>query len=87
MPFVLLGLPADFFDEGDSVCVSVLLFDMTCYGCGMTRAMQHLIHFNFTEAWGYNKLAFIIFPLLCFAYLQELFRLKKLIFKTHKSES
>lgn len=69
---VLLILPANYFDEGDSICVSVVLFDVECYGCGLTRAIQHLIHFEFQEAWEYNKLAFIIFPFAIAVILYEL---------------
>jgi hypothetical protein len=60
---VLLYLPADFFDYGESVCLSVVLFDQECYGCGMTRGVQHLLHLDLKEAWNYNKLAFIVLPL------------------------
>ncbi|MDA3882510.1 MAG: DUF2752 domain-containing protein [Bacteroidales bacterium] len=72
---VLLCLPADFFDSGQSVCVSVLLFDRECYACGMTRAIQHLIHFEFQQTYEYNKLAFIVFPLFGIAILYELKKL------------
>ena len=61
---ILLFLPKDFFDSGQSVCLSVVLIDMECYACGMTRAIQHLIHFDFEQAAHYNKLSFIVFPLL-----------------------
>jgi hypothetical protein len=70
---VLLILPADFFDEGQSICISVLLFDETCFGCGMTRAIQHLIHFNFFTAYSYNKLAIIVLPLLVYVWGKELY--------------
>lgn len=63
---VLLLLPADFFDNGRSLCLSVLLFDQTCYGCGMTRACQHLIHFEWQEAWAFNPLSFVALPVLMY---------------------
>jgi hypothetical protein len=69
---VLLCLPADYFDTGQSVCLSVLLFDRECYACGMTRAIQHLIHFEFREAYEYNKLAFVVLPLFGVAIGYEL---------------
>lgn len=59
----LLCLPATFFDHGQSICISMLLLNRECYGCGMTRAIQHLIHFDFEGAYSYNKLSFIVFPL------------------------
>ncbi len=61
---VLLILPADFFDNGHSVCVSVLLMNKQCYACGLTRGIMHLIHLDFEAAWEYNILCFIVFPLL-----------------------
>ena len=74
-PFVLLLLPADFFDTGESMCLSVQLFDMQCYGCGMTRAIQHLIHFDFHEAYDYNKLSFVVFFVLFIVWIQEIRRI------------
>lgn len=74
---VLLFLPANFFDEGDSVCLSKSIFNMECYGCGMTRAVMHLIHFNFEEAYQYNKLAFIVVPLLAYLVISDFIKLVK----------
>jgi len=55
-------MPADFFDTGTPVCLFTRLSGYSCYGCGMTRAMMHLLHLNFAIAWNYNKLSFIVFP-------------------------
>lgn len=73
----LVLLPADYFDTGRATCVSVILFDVECYGCGMTRAIQHLIHLDFDSAWTFNKLSFVVFPLAIFMILWEL---KKVVF-------
>ncbi len=70
-PAILLFLPGSFFDNGTSVCVSKVLLNMECYGCGMTRAIMHLIHFDFTGAWEYNKLSFIVFPLISFLWARH----------------
>ncbi len=70
---VLFFLPKDYFDEGQSVCLSVVIFDIQCYGCGMTRAIQHMIHLDFMEAFHYNKLSFIVFPLFVFMILKEFY--------------
>lgn len=74
IPVILLILPANYFDEGQSVCLSVLLLEKNCYACGMTRAIQHLIHLDFTAAWEFNKLSLIVFPLLSFSYFKEVKR-------------
>jgi|GEM_PF-1949569 hypothetical protein len=68
---VLLLLPADYFNTGQSLCVSVLLFDTSCYGCGMTRAIMHMIHFDFSSAWEFNPLSFIVFPLASYYLFKE----------------
>ena len=61
IPIGLLLLPANFFDSGQSICLSQLLLKKECPGCGTTRAIQHLIHLDFKQAWEFNKLSFIIF--------------------------
>jgi len=74
IPIILIILPANFFDEGQSMCLSILLFEKNCYACGMTRAIQHLIHFNFDLAWSFNKLSFVVLPLLILSYFKEIKR-------------
>jgi hypothetical protein len=63
-PFVLIFLPANYFDSGQSICLSVRLFNLECLGCGITRGIMHLLHFDVKAAWAYNKLSFVIFPIL-----------------------
>ncbi|HEX6427926.1 MAG TPA: DUF2752 domain-containing protein, partial [Niastella sp.] len=63
-PIVLLILPANFFDDGESICLSQVFFHVECYACGMTRACMHLIHFEFEEAYAYHMMSFIALPLL-----------------------
>ena len=79
IPIVLLILPADFFDKGKSICLSVSLFDSECYACGLTRAIQHLIHFDFSIAYEYNKLSIIVFPFLMLSYYKETRRVFNLV--------
>tara|TARA_B100001093_G_C26768321_1_gene988913 strand:+ start:961 stop:1278 length:318 start_codon:yes stop_codon:yes gene_type:complete len=69
-PLILFFLPSDYFDQGQSVCLSVVFFDLECYGCGMTRALMHLIHFEFFEAYQYNNLVILVFPLLFLWWLK-----------------
>ena len=77
IPVVLLLLPNDFFDSGQSLCLSKVLLDFKCLGCGITRGIQHLIHFDFQIAWDYNKLAYPVFLVGIYLWL-------KLIIKTYK---
>lgn len=69
IPIVLLVLPASFFDEGQSICLSVLLFDMKCYGCGMTKALMHLIHLDFPGAHHHHALSFVVLPLFIYLWI------------------
>lgn len=73
VPFVLVLLPADYFDKGESICLSKTLAGMECYACGMTRGIMHLIHFDFEQAWGFNKLSFIVLPLLFPLWLKAVY--------------
>ena len=69
-PFVLLILPANFFDNGKSICLSQILAGRECFGCGMTRGIMHLIHLELEEAFAYNMLSFIVLPLLGLIWIQ-----------------
>jgi hypothetical protein len=73
-PVALLFLPADFFDYGSSICPSILLFDKECPGCGMTRATMHMMHFDFKEAWAFNRLSFFLVPILLYFYFSILIK-------------
>jgi hypothetical protein len=68
-PLFLLILPSTYFDAGESLCISVRLFDIECFGCGITRAIMHLIHFEFSAAWTYNKLSFLVLPIFVMFWL------------------
>jgi hypothetical protein len=68
LPVVLLLLPPDYFDDGQSSCLSVVLFDTECYGCGMTRSIMHMIHLEFMEALYYNPLGYAVMPMLIWLY-------------------
>lgn len=80
IPLILIFLPANFFDSGDSVCLSIMFFDKECYACGMTRAIQHLIHLDFAKAISFNKLSILVFPLLIVSYFKEIRRIYRVLF-------
>jgi hypothetical protein len=73
-PIVLSILPSDFFDQGSSVCLSRVLFDLECYACGLTRATMRLIHLDFKGAWEFNKLSFIVFPFISALWVKLLLK-------------
>jgi hypothetical protein len=73
VPFILWILPKTFFDGRADTCLSKLIFNMECYACGMTRAVMRLMHFDFSGAWAFNKISFIVLPLLGILWLQSVY--------------
>jgi len=75
VPIVLWILPSTFFDNGTvELCPSKAFFDVECYGCGITRAIMHMHHFEFSDALFYNALSFIVYPFLVFTWLMWVVR-------------
>lgn len=74
IPLILLVLPANYFDSGKSICLSVLLFGKECYACGMTRAIMHLIHLDFADAVYFNPISLVVFPLLVFIGIKSFWK-------------
>jgi hypothetical protein len=86
-PLVILATPIDYFDEGQIVCISRLLLDKECPGCGITRAMMHLSHFDYKSALYFNKLSFIVLPLLIYLYITMLIKEIKALKKIRSNKS
>lgn len=70
IPAVLLVLPADFFDKGETFCPSKRFFHTECPGCGITRSVMHFIHLEFKRAWEYNKLILIVVPVFGYYWIK-----------------
>lgn len=74
-PFILLALPGNLFDSGRfTICIFKLLTGEECYGCGLSRACMHLVHLDIKEAAFYNKMSFVVLPILCGLLLAEVIR-------------
>lgn len=82
IPFILLLLPSSFFDEGQTLCPSQILLGLECPGCGITRSVQHAIHFDFESAWNFNKLFVIVLPVLAYIWIKTAISLYKKIKKS-----
>ena len=72
IPITLWILPADFFDHGTTICLSKSVLDIECWGCGITRAIMHLMHFDFEMAYDFNKLSFIVLPILFLVWVKTI---------------
>jgi hypothetical protein len=69
-PLLLWVLPASFFDKtGFELCPSKFFFDIECFGCGITRAVMHLHHFDWREALYYNGLVVVVYPALVVTWI------------------
>ena len=70
-PFFLWIVPSGTFDDtGVIICPSRFLFDIECFGCGMTRAVMHFHHFEFEEAVYYNMFVVLIYPGLVWVWFR-----------------
>lgn len=74
-PFLFFSIPSNFFDNGKSNCISILIFNEKCYGCGMTRAIQHMLHGEFSIGYEFNKTAILVFPFLVILWLFDTIKL------------
>jgi hypothetical protein len=87
-PVILFLLPNDFFDHGQSLCLSKILINKECYACGMTRAIMHLIHGDVENAFAYNMLSFLVLPLLVVIWVMwiiKVFRKASVLAKAKRS--
>lgn len=74
-PFILLLLPKTVFNNGNyTICILKLITGEDCMGCGMTRACMHLIHLDFKAAAYFNKISFVVLPILCGLLIAELYK-------------
>jgi Protein of unknown function (DUF2752) len=62
LPVLGWVLPPDYLDGGVSKCPSLLFFQTPCPFCGLSRATLHAMHFQFKDAFEFNKLIIITFP-------------------------
>jgi hypothetical protein len=61
------------------MCLSKILLDKECLGCGLTRATQHFIHFDFISASHFNKLVFVVVPIIVYFWIKEIIKVYKKI--------
>jgi len=62
--FIFFMIPKDYLGDTYPICLFRVLLDKNCLGCGTTRAVWSVLHFRFADAFDYNKLIIITFPLI-----------------------
>ena len=70
LPLVLYLVPEGWIMQGRSICLVHNLFGVECWGCGMTRALYSVAHFEFAQAWQYNRAVVIVAPLLVYIWIK-----------------
>ena len=65
---IFMLIPKAYLGETYPICLFRIFLNKHCLGCGTTRAVWSVLHFQFIEAYEYNKMIIITFPLLvgCF---------------------
>jgi Protein of unknown function (DUF2752) len=71
VPVVLFFIPLDWI-KGQNSYKNIL--GNECIGCGMTRAVLSVIHFQFENAYNYNKLVIVVFPLLVYIWSKSVLK-------------
>ena len=66
----------DGFSSSQSFCISHLLFNLDCWGCGSGRAAVELLNGNFKNALNLN-FSIIIFPLIIYIWFKKINLIKK----------
>jgi len=72
MPLALMLISVPGLDSMPSVCLIKLATGHECPGCGMTHALVSVFHGHLADAFNYNKLVVVIFPLLSYIWLKNL---------------
>lgn len=60
----LAVIPVRWVEAGPVLCPIKLIFGRECFGCGMTRALAHLLHGDLPGALGYHWASVAVLPLL-----------------------
>lgn len=76
-PVFLYFIPMNWLTQQHTICLFKNFFDIECFGCGITRAVISATQLDFINAFNYNKLIVIVFPLLIFAWLRIVIALFK----------
>ena len=74
---VFFLLPKEYLGDSYPICLSRIIFDKHCIGCGTTRAVWSVLHFKFADAFEYNKLIIVTFPLITGCAISWIFKSRK----------
>ncbi len=68
---MLYAIPTEGIFSGETTCLFSRFIGTECWGCGITRAIFSVLYGEFTQAWEYNRLIVLVFPLLLWLWCKE----------------
>jgi hypothetical protein len=74
-PGALYLIPLKWLESRHTICLFKNVTGHECYGCGMTRAVLSAMHFQFENAFRFNKLVVIVLPLLIYIWAKTIINL------------
>jgi hypothetical protein len=75
IPVAIYFIPLEWIKNQHSVCLFKNIAGHECYGCGMTRAIFSAMHLRFTDAFHFNRLSPVVFPLLIYIWAKTILSL------------
>jgi hypothetical protein len=57
-------VPKIYLGDTFPICLYRIILNKKCIACGTTRAVWSILHCNFSDAYEYNKMIIITFPLI-----------------------
>src|SRR5437762_3271138 len=72
LPGTFLVVPTSLIEARRPICLIRTFFVVKCLGCGMTRVISCVFHGKFKQAFEYNKLIIVVFPLLCYVWVRAI---------------
>ena len=87
LPLIVFFVPVEYIEANPLPCLYKILFNQECWGCGITRACLHMLHFNINEAILFNRAVVIVFPLACILYVKEYILTLRRIFNLKSKKS
>lgn len=73
-PLLLCFLPLRLILNNKTICIWKNLFDIDCLGCGITRSILLVFHFEFSKAYECNSFVFITFPLISIIWTKNILK-------------
>lgn len=71
IPAVLFFIPLGWLSAQPSICIYKCITGHECFGCGITRAVLLVLHFQYNRALELNKLIIIVFPILSMVWIKN----------------